>query len=126
MARQRPLSPASLAAQAARFIDQATGAIVPPVHPATTFARDEAYEPIGDYVYAREQSPTYAPVERVLAELERGAEARLFASGLGAMAAVFETIETGQHVVAPSVMYHGGQDWLRRIAERRGIGLTLF
>ena len=24
------------------------------------------------------------------------------------------------------MMYHGAQDWLRRIAERRGIGLTLF
>ena len=126
MARERPLSPASLAAQAGRFIDQATGAVVPPVHPATTYARGADYEPVGDYVYARYRNPTDDPAERLLAALEGGAEARLFASGLGAMTAVFETVQTGQHVAAPRVMYHGGQDWLRRLSETRGVGLTFF
>ncbi|NET09218.1 MAG: cystathionine gamma-synthase, partial [Symploca sp. SIO2B6] len=32
----------------------------------------------------------------------------------------------GQHIVAPIIMYHGAQDWLRHIAEKRNIGLTLF
>ena len=45
---------------------------------------------------------------------------------MAAVVAVFETLETGQHVVAPRIMYHGAQDWLRRIAQKRGIGLTLF
>ncbi|HSF95007.1 MAG TPA: PLP-dependent transferase, partial [Thermohalobaculum sp.] len=46
-------------------------------------------------------------------------------SGLAAMAAVFETVDSGQHVAAPAVMYHGGQDWLRRISAKRGIGVSL-
>ena len=28
-------------------------------------------------------------------------------------------------MVAPEVMYHGAQDWLRRLARKRGIGLSL-
>ena len=40
--------------------------------------------------------------------------------------AVLETVNSGEHVVAPRVMYHGTQDWLRRISGKRSIGLTLF
>jgi cystathionine gamma-synthase len=58
--------------------------------------------------------------------LDEGVEARAFASGMAAIVAVFETLESGQHVVAPRIMYHGAQDWLRRLAEKRDIGLTLF
>ncbi len=125
MTEPRP-SPASRAAQAAHFIDPATGAVVPTINPSTTFARNAAYEPTGDYVYGRYRNPTGDVAERLLAELEGAAEAKLFASGLAAMAAVFETVETGQHVVAPAIMYHGGQDWLRHISKKRGIGLDLF
>jgi len=119
-------SPATRAAQAAHYIDAATGAVVPPYQPSTTFARDQAYALTGDYVYGRYRNPTGDLAESLLAELECGAEAKLFASGLAAMAAVFETVETGQHVVAPTIMYHGGQDWLRHISKKRGIGLDFF
>jgi cystathionine gamma-synthase len=40
--------------------------------------------------------------------------------------AFFETVGSGEHVVAPRIMYHGSQDWLRRISEKRSIGLSLF
>ncbi|MFQ5675958.1 MAG: trans-sulfuration enzyme family protein, partial [bacterium] len=30
------------------------------------------------------------------------------------------------HIVAPTIMYHGAQDWLRHISAKRNIGLTLF
>jgi cystathionine gamma-synthase len=45
---------------------------------------------------------------------------------MAAVCAFFETVNSGEHVVAPRIMYHGSQDWLRRISEKRGIGLTLF
>ena len=32
---------------------------------------------------------------------------------------------SGEHVVAPRVMYHGSQDWLRRISQKRRIGSKL-
>lgn len=123
-----PRSPSlrTLAAQAGHFIDGATGAIIPPIHPATTYARNEAYELIGGASYTRDKNPTYTQVEHVIAELEGGADAMLFASGLAAMAALFETIPAGAHMVAPTIMYHGGQDWLRRLSETRDLDLTLF
>ena len=117
---------ATVLAQAGHAVDEATGAVVPPLHMSTTYARDADNELIGNYIYSRYSNPTVEHAERLLAGLEGGADAMLFASGLAAVAAVFETVEGGRHVVAPSIMYHGAQDWLRRIEERRGICLTLF
>ncbi len=120
------LKPDTLLAQAGHFVDEATGGIVPSIHLSTTYARDTNYELVGDYIYSRYQNPTYDQVERLAATLDGGAEAKVFASGMAAITAVFETVNTGQHIVAPAIMYHGAQDWLRRIAEKRKIGLTLF
>jgi len=116
----------SIVAQACHYIDAATGGLSIPIQNSTTYARDENYELIGDYSYSRYQNPTYDIVEKVAATLDGGAEAKVFASGMAAIAAVFETVNTGEHIVAPKIMYHGAQDWLRRISARRGIGLTLF
>ena len=120
------LADATVLAQAGHTPDPATGALVPALHMSTTFGRDSEYELIGDYIYSRYQSPTVEHAERLLARLDGGADAMLFASGLAAAAAVFETVESGGHVVAPTIMYHGAQDWLRRIESRRRIALTLF
>jgi cystathionine gamma-synthase len=119
-------SPRSRVAQAGHFVDPLTGAIVPPLQPATTFARDAGYELVGGYSYSRAGNPGGERVEALAAELDEGAEARVFASGMAAIVALFETLETGQHVVAPRIMYHGAQDWLRRLSEKRGMGLSLF
>jgi cystathionine gamma-synthase len=106
--------------------EAATGAVVPPIYPSTTFARGPDYELPADFVYARYGTPNGRMVENLVAELDGGADSLLFSSGLAAMTALFETVPSGAHVVAPRVMYHGGQDWLRRISERRAIGLTLY
>ena len=106
--------------------DAATGAVVPPIHPSTTFMRDASYELVGDHVYARYGSPNVDAVEEMATALDGGADAAVFASGLAGVAALFETVDSGRHIAAPRVMYHGAQDWLRRISERRSIGLTLF
>lgn len=119
-------APSTLAAQALHLIDEATGAVVPGIELASTFARGSDYEPMGAFNYARYGNPTTQAVEKVLAALDGGAEAMAFNAGLAATVCVFETVRTGQHIVAPRVMYHGGQDWLRRISETRGIGLTFF
>lgn len=106
--------------------DAPIGAVVPPLHPSTTFARNANYDLIGEYVYARYSSPTARMVESLAAQMDRGSDALLFSSGLAGFVALFETVMSGQHIVAPQIMYHGAQDWLRRIAETREIGLTFF
>jgi len=116
----------SMVVQACHYIDAVTGGISTPIQPSTTFARDREYQPIGDYSYSRSENPTYAVLEQVCAQLDGGAQARCFASGMAAITAVFETVNSGEHIVAPRIMYHGAQDWLRRISEKRAIGLSLF
>lgn len=116
----------SLIAQAGHYIDQVSGGISVPIQTSTTYARDENYALIGDYSYSRYQNPTYDLVERLAAILDGGAEAKCFASGMAGIAAVFETVNTAEHIVAPEIMYHGAQDWLRRISAKRNIGLSLF
>ena len=125
MSNQDEISPKSLVASAGHYMDKTSGAIVPPVQTSTTFARNSAYELTGDYGYARDHNPTYIQAEKLLQQLEKGAGARLFSSGMAAFSAVFETVNSGAHIVAPKIMYHGAQDWLRRIASRRNIELTL-
>ncbi len=126
MSNENRRSMASILAQASHYLDGATRAIVPALQPATTFARDEAYELPGGYLYSRYSSPTYAPVEKLVAEVEGGAESLLFSSGLAGAAAVLETLRSGQHLLAPAVMYHGLQDWMRRLADTRGVSLSLY
>lgn len=116
----------SLVVQADHFIDPRTGGVVPSLQPSTTFARDANYELIGGLRYSRYGNPTCIQAESILAKLEGGAEARVFGSGLAACAAVLETLKTGDRIVAPQVMYHGLQDWMRRLAKERGVGLTFF
>ena len=116
----------TLLAQAGHYINKETGGIVPPIENSVTFARDQELELIGNYNYGRYQNPTHDQVEKIVCELENGKSAKLFASGLAAIAAIFETVNTGEHIVAPSIMYHGAQSWLRRISQQRNIGLTFF
>ncbi len=123
---ETPVSLDTLAAQADHFIDPATGGLSPPIHPSTTYARGADYELIGEHGYSRYGNPTGDRVAALAARLDGGAAALLFSSGLAGVAALFETVETGQHVAAPRVMYHGAQNWLRRLSEKRGIGLSLF
>jgi cystathionine gamma-synthase len=113
-------------AQACHYIDDVTGGINPPLQFSTTYARGADYEYLSRYSYTRSGNPSWEVLEKVCAELDGGVEALCFASGMAAVCAVLETVNSGEHVVAPRIMYHGSQDWLRRISARRSIGLTLF
>ena len=115
----------TLLAQGGHFIDPESGAIVPPIHPATTYARDDRYE-LTDFVYSRNANPTGAHVEKILAKLEGAEDALVFASGMAGISTFFESVRTGEHIAAPRVMYHGTADWLRRLAARRGVEVTFF
>lgn len=112
-------------AQALHYVDPATGAVVPPLHPATTFARDADNELIG-YLYSRNGSPTTDHAQKVIAELEGACESLLYASGMGAVNAIIETLNAGERVAAPAVMYHGVKAWLLRQQEKRGLGVDFF
>lgn len=103
----RKPSLATRVAQALHFVEEETGAVVPGIQPAATYARDENYDIRKPYWYRRDGSQTTAHAEAVIAELEGAQESLLFASGMSAATAVIESLPTGTHVVAPEVMYHG-------------------
>jgi cystathionine gamma-synthase len=104
--------------------DAATGALVPPLHLATTFERDaDGGYPRG-YVYARGDNPTRAALESAMALLEGGREAAAFASGSAAAAAVLRSVPAGGHVVVPDDMYHGLRTLLERVLIPGGMQVT--
>lgn len=117
--------PESLAAQALHYSDPETAGIVPPIQPSTTYGVDAAHVPLGPTQYTRYHNPTYAQAERLLAALEGGGEALLFASGLAASAAAFLALAPGDHVVVHKVIYWGLRGWLEDFCPRWGIDLEL-
>jgi cystathionine gamma-synthase len=119
-------APATLAAQALHGIDAQTGAIVPALHTATTYARTADYQLIGGGDYTRDLNPTYRAAEELLARLEGGADAMLFSSGMAAATLVFRAIlRRGDHVVAPIACYFGVRTWLRAFCADAGVELDL-
>jgi cystathionine gamma-synthase len=115
------LHPATLAAQALGWTDAATGAVVPPLHAATTFLRDPDNQYRRGRGYGRADNPGYDQPQALLTALEGGAASLLFASGMAAAAAVFQSLDRGAHVVAPQVMYWGLRSWLKTFARDWGI-----
>ncbi len=101
------------------------GAVVPALYTSATFARTPDYELSRGYNYRRYGSPNVADAERLIASLEDGEEALLFASGLAAMSTFLDALRPGARVVAPIVMYHGGLDILRRLDGLGRISLQL-
>ncbi len=127
MSNNDNLSPETLLAQAMHYLEPVNGGIVPGVQMATTYARDQDYElRVPGISYGRDKNPTYLVAEQVVAELEGGAGALLFSSGLAAAAALFHTLKPGDHVVAPVIMYHGLRDWLIQFCENWKVDIDYF
>jgi cystathionine gamma-synthase len=101
--------------------DPATGAVSPPIHLSTNFAREADGSLPHGFLYARSENPTRLALERALAPLEGGAVALAFASGMAATTAVFQSLEAGDHVIAPSDAYYGTAKVLREVFGRWGL-----
>ena len=65
-------------------IDPATGAVVPPIHLASTFRQPGAGQ-WGEFDYSRSGNPTRSNLQTTLASLESGVGALAFASGMAAI-----------------------------------------
>ncbi len=105
----------TLAVHSGRVVDPATGAIAPPIHMTTTFQRaaDGSY-PQG-YIYSRSGNPTRELLEHCIRDLEGGAAAAAFSSGTAANMSVLQALSPGDHVIAPTDIYHGTARLLREI-----------
>ena len=121
----KDLKPESLVAQALGWIDEATRAITPPIHTSSTYLRDPDNQYRSGRVYARDHNPAFDQAEQLIARLEHGTQAALFASGMAAATAVFQALAPGDHVLAPKVMYWSLRNWLMTFATGWGLQVEL-
>lgn len=101
-----------------------TGDLVSPIHLSTTYERavDGSYP--GGFMYSRSENPTRNQFERAVAELEGGAGAAAFASGMASVAALLQPLKPGAHVVVPDDVYYGVRRLIRDVFERWGLEYT--
>lgn len=102
----------SLCVQALSWQCKATGAIVPPLHMASTYARDTRYEKISERGYIRDDNPAFDQVEALLCALEGAAEAMLFASGVSACTSVLQVLPAHSHIIMQKGIYFGIPKWV--------------
>jgi cystathionine gamma-synthase len=121
MAQDMPMKPETIAAQALGWIEEQTRAVAPPLHASSTFLRDPDNEYRSGRHYARADNPAFDQPQAVLAALEKGEDAMLFASGMAAATAPFLALAPGDHVVAPRVMYWSLRHWLKDFAGGWGL-----
>ena len=109
------------AIQAGRDSDARIGAVMPPIHLTTTFVRGNEEE----FVYSRTDNPNRRALETCLAELEGCASAIAFASGMAAVAGVFQALGHGDHVILPDDTYFGVRELVTQQLARWGLEHTL-
>jgi len=91
-----------------------------PIYATSTYAYRRFGEHRG-WEYSRTGNPTRSALERVMAELEGGADGIAFASGLAAIDAITDLLEPGDHIVAADNLYGGTYRLFTTITERHGI-----
>tara|TARA_B100000700_G_scaffold219573_1_gene241584 strand:- start:1023 stop:2174 length:1152 start_codon:yes stop_codon:yes gene_type:complete len=95
--------------------------IIPGIFTSTTYQRDEDNQYRSGRVYSRADNPTYDAPEKLIAQLEHAADAKLFASGMAAATAVFQALKPGHTVLAPNIMYWALRNWLKGLATDAGL-----
>jgi len=105
--------------------DPVTGAVVPPITLASTFAQPGVGDH-GGYEYGRTANPTRRALEVCLASLEGAAHGLAFASGMAAEDAVLRAwTRPGDHIVLPSDAYGGTYRLVASVlAEHSGLTWT--
>ena len=88
--------------------DPTTGAVIPPIHPSSTYAQDGVGGTRSGYEYSRSANPTRTTLQECLAALEGGRHAVAFGSGMGATDVLLRALmRPGDHIVIPHDAYGG-------------------
>lgn len=117
----RPLAFATRTIHGGQHPDPSTGAIMQPIYATSTYVQSSPGVHQG-LDYGRSHNPTRWAWERAVADLEGGAQAFAFASGLAAIATVLELLPAGSHVVSGDDLY-GGSFRLFDKVRRQSAGL---
>ncbi len=110
----------TLAIHAGQPPDATTGAVVTPIHQATTFIQSSVGEHRG-FEYSRTGNPTRSALESCLATLEAAPFGRAFSSGMSAIDAVLRLLGPGDHVLIGNDVYGGTYRLLSEVHARAGL-----
>jgi cystathionine gamma-lyase len=97
--------------------DPQTGAVMPPIYATSTYVQSSPGVHQG-YDYARTRNPTRDALQASLANLEGGAAAFAFASGMAAAATLLELLDAGSHIVAMHDLYGGSYRLFEKVRKR--------
>ncbi|HVJ08030.1 MAG TPA: aminotransferase class V-fold PLP-dependent enzyme [Acidisarcina sp.] len=97
----------TLAVHAGQPVDSATSAVATPIYLSTTFERGVEGDYPRGFSYSRDDNPNRAALEKCVAAMEGGTRALAFPSGIAVASAVLQALRPGDHVLAPSDIYHG-------------------
>lgn len=111
----------TIAIQAGRNEDDETGAVMPPIHPSSTYHRGNN----AGMVYSRTDNPNRRSLETCLTALEGGNDAIAFSSGMAAVNAVFHAMSSGDHMILPDDIYFGVRELASGIFSRWGLEYSL-
>ncbi|MDF4002862.1 PLP-dependent aspartate aminotransferase family protein [Luteibacter sp. PPL552] len=109
------------AIHAGQHPDPSTGAIMTPIYATSTYVQSSPGKHQG-YEYSRTQNPTRMAYERCVADLEGGAAAFAFGSGLAGASTILDLLDSGSHVIAMDDLYGGTYRLFERV-RRRSAGL---
>jgi len=120
---RRPPRFATRAVHVGQEPDAHTGAVVPPIHLATTFAQDGVGNHRG-FEYGRTDNPTRRQLEQCLASLEGASHGLAFASGMGATSTLMLLFGPDDHVVYMEDVYGGTFRLFDKVLRRYGLTFT--
>lgn len=114
------LSIETLAIHAGQSPDPISGAVMPPIVLASTFAQQSPGVHKG-FEYSRTNNPTRQTLEACVAALEGGEHGMAFGSGCAASTTLFLTLSAGDHIVASDDVYGGTFRILDKVMKPLGI-----
>src|SRR3984957_600047 len=103
-----------------------TGSLIAPIFQTSTYEQEGPGEDKG-FNYSRTNNPTRQRLETILAELEGGEYAAVFASGLAAENAVLQAyLRPGDEIVIPNDVYGGTYRILNKVFQPIGVTIKQF
>lgn len=100
-----------------------TGAVSVPIYQSATFAHPELGKSTG-FDYSRLKNPTRDYLEKLVASLDHAEYGLAFNCGMAAITALFDTFESGTHVICSDDLYGGTERLFNTIGKKLGLETT--
>lgn len=107
--------------------DLVYGGVNVPIYTSTTFVQPKAGDPLGNWWYSRFNNPTRNALERVVSKIENGKYTCIFGSGMAAITAVINILDSGDEILSLDDLYGGTQSYFRSLSSSQNkIKYTFF